>query len=126
MCFLTAVRECDTSFAESLITYEKSEMAVEDVSLTPTLQQLSAVLQSRLISVTAKEAFSIVTATQGQGVEAWRQLTKRYDPQTDARFALLLIGIVGFKIGKNQDVQTALVHLGVSAALPGKGPPREA
>ena len=78
--------------------------------MTPTLQQLSATLQARLISVTAKEASAIVNATEGQGIEAWRQLGKRFDPQTDARFALLLISLVSFKIVKGQDVQSELVR----------------
>ena len=38
------------------------------------------------------------------------QLSKRFDPQTDARFALLLIPAVSFKTGKGQDVQSELVH----------------
>ena len=81
-----------------------------DAMLTPTLQQLSATLQARLISLTVKEAFSLVNATEGQGIEAWRQLGKRVDPQTDAGFALLLISLVDFTIGKGQDVQSELVR----------------
>ena len=49
-------------------------------------------------------------AAKGQGVEAWRQLCLRFDPQTDASFALLLIGLASFKIGKTQDVQSGLVR----------------
>ena len=33
----------------------------------------------------------------------------RFDPQTDARFALLLIAVVSYKIGAKQDVQSGLV-----------------
>ena len=110
MHFLTTVKECDTSFAESFKIYEKGETEIEEVSLTPTEQQLSAVLQARLISLTAKEASSIVVASQGWGCEAWRQLTRRYDPQTDARFASLIINLVVFLIGKTQFFQTALVQ----------------
>ena len=83
---------------------------ITDIDLTLTQQQLSATLQSRLITVTGKEAFAIVSAAEGQGVEAWRQLSQRFDPQTDARFALLLIALVSFKIGKTQDVQSGLVR----------------
>ena len=61
-------------------------------------QQLSATPQARLISLVGTEAFAIVNAAEGQCVEAWRQLSKRFDPQTDARFALLLILLVSFKI----------------------------
>ena len=76
--FLTAVRECDTGFATSLIAYEKAEDLVEDGGPTLTLQQLSATLQARLISVNVEEAFSIVNATEGQGNEAWLQSGKRF------------------------------------------------
>lgn len=78
--------------------------------LTPTSYQLSATLQAWLISLTANEVFCIVNATERQGIEAWRQLGKRFDLQTDARVALLLISLVAFKLGKGQDVQLELVR----------------
>jgi hypothetical protein len=106
---MNAVRECDKTFADKLVTLEKLDDPIEDVHLSVVEQQLSATLQSRLINVTAKEAFAIVTAAEGQGVEAWRQLNKRFDPQTDARFALLIITLVSYKIGTKQDVQSGLV-----------------
>ena len=85
---LTAIRECDTTFATALVAYEKSEGPIENLGLSPTSQQLSATLQSRLISVTAKETFAIVDATQGEGIEAWRQLVKRFDPKQTGRSPL--------------------------------------
>ena len=106
---LNAISECDNTFAEDLIIFEKKEDVITKLDLTPTQQQLSATLSSRLISLTGKEAFAIVSAAERQGVEAWRQLNQRFDPQTDARFALLLIALVSFKIGKTQDVQSGLV-----------------
>ena len=78
---LTAIRECDTTFATTLVHHERSEEVIKNENLTPTLQQLSATLQARLVSVTAKEAFAIVDAEQGEGIEAWRQLVKRFDPR---------------------------------------------
>ena len=78
---LTAIRECDATFATALVNFERSEEAVENSALTPTLQQLSATLQARLVSVTQKEAFAIVDAAQDEGIEAWRQLIKRFDPR---------------------------------------------
>ena len=103
---LNAVRECDKTFADNLIVFEKREDAITDLDLTSTQQQLSATLQSRLITVTGKQAFAIVSAAEGQGVEAWRQMNQMFDPQADARFALLLIALVSFRIGKTQDVQS--------------------
>ena len=35
---LIAVRECDKSFADSIVTYEKSDVVIEDKILTPTMQ----------------------------------------------------------------------------------------
>ena len=118
---LNAVRECDKTFADNLLVFEKQEEPITDTQLSMTQQQLSATLQSRLISVTGKEAFAIVRAAEGQGVEAWRQLGMRFDPQTDARFALLL---------STRDVQNwskarravRNCEVGNDAAVAGKGP----
>ena len=73
------------------------------------MQQLSATLQARLISLAPKEAFSIVNACEGQGIEAWRQLVKRYDPRTDARFANLFNDLISFRVSKCQDAPTETV-----------------
>ena len=67
MHFLTAVRECDATFADNLEVYERREEPIEAAELTPTLTQLSAVLQSRLINLTTKESFDIVAPTHGMG-----------------------------------------------------------
>ena len=77
--FLTAIRECDKGFADALVIFEKEEDVINDDDMAPTQQQLSATLQARLISFTGKEASAIVNAAEGQGVEAWRQLSKRFD-----------------------------------------------
>ena len=60
------------------MVYEKAEDPTKDDMRTRTQQQLSATLQARLFSLTAKEVFAIVNATEGQGIEAWRQLSKRF------------------------------------------------
>ena len=106
---LNAVRECDKTFADNLLEFEKKEEPITDLNFTSVQQQLSATLGSRLIGLTGKEAFAIVRSTEGQGVEAWRQLGMRFDPQTDARFALLIIALVTYKIGAKQDVQSGLI-----------------
>ena len=65
---LNAVRECDKTFADSLLEFEKKEEPITDLQLSLTQQQLSATLQSRLISFTGKEAFAIVTdCSRGPG-----------------------------------------------------------
>ena len=55
MHFASAVRECDTTFADYLWRLEKSvDEEVDIVNLSPTYTQLSAALYSRLIGVTSK------------------------------------------------------------------------
>ena len=110
MHFTSAVRECDTDFADYMWTLENMEAEeVGQIHLGPTYLQLSAALYSRLIAVTTKEAFRIVEMTGGSGCEAWRLLSRRYDPQTDARLTSLILSIVGHKI-KGKDVQAGLVQ----------------
>ena len=53
-----------------------------------------------------------MVSTQGNGCEAWRLPTRRYDPLTDAKCASLVIGVVGYKIGPNHDIQAGLVQWG--------------
>ena len=50
-----------------------------------------------------------MNAWEEQGIEAWRQLVKRYDPQTDARFANLVNDLISFRVSKGQYVQTEMV-----------------
>ena len=107
---LAAVRDCDVSFADQLEIFERQDEVVKKLDLNPTLRQLSATLHGRLISVTQKEAWTIATSCNGEGIEAWRQLAQRFDPQTDAIFANLVRGLIGFRIAdKGQDVQTEMV-----------------
>ena len=114
MHFMSSVRECDASFADYLWGIEKRQGTEDDVeidilSLDPTQTQLAGALSSRLIDVTTGEAFRIVEMTIGNGIEAWRLLNKRYDPQTDARLTALILAIVGYKI-KGKDIQSGLVQ----------------
>ncbi len=48
-------------------------------------------------------------STQGNGCDAWRLLSQTFDPMTDARFASLVISVVGYKVAKNADVQASIV-----------------
>ena len=100
MHFISAVRECDTAFAD----WEKQEDEVDEVSFSPAYTQLSATLYFRLIGLTTKDAFRIVEMTGGHGCEPWCLLAMRHDPQTDARLTSLILGHVNFKI-KGKDVQ---------------------
>ena len=106
---MTCVRECDTSFGDYLWGIEKRQDEICILTLDPTQTQLAAALYTRLISVTSGEAFRMVEMTKGNGVEAWRLLNLRYDPQTDARLTALILSIANFKI-KGKDVQAGLVQ----------------
>ena len=107
--FLPAVREGDAVFADQLADAERQAEPILTTNLNPTQAQLSAILHSSVIAMTSKQGYAIVEATQGNGLDAWRQLAQMYDPQTDARLAHLFIELVGYKIGKGQDVQSGLV-----------------
>ena len=78
--------------------------------LTPDQEKLSAILQARLINLTVREGMALVGPTQGNRCEAWRLLSQRYDSMTDARFASLVISVVGYKVANNADMQAAPVH----------------
>ena len=110
MRFLTFVGAHDSSFADFLNENERKEITTDGVDLIPEQEKQSAILQGRLISLTTKQAFAIVEPTQGNPCEAWRLLSQRYDPMTDARFASLAINIVGHKMAKNTDIQAALLQ----------------
>ena len=107
---LVAIGECDKSFADYLVnTVEKMERPITDLDLDMTQRQLSAALYARLVSFTSGEAAAIVKAGDMQGVESWRQLLQTFNPQTDARFVMLLIAVVSFKISAKECVQSGLI-----------------
>ena len=106
--FLSAVRECDSSFSDYITLIEKQDTPIDSITLSPVQSQLSATLHTRLYQLTQLEAWKIVDGCDGNGIEAWRLLAHRYDPQTDARMTSLVLGIVGYKIPKGTDVQTGM------------------
>ena len=85
--FLNAVRECDVDWAVMVETLEKLDDPIDHIHVyTPTQCQLSTNLYNRLISYTTGTAFQIVESVQNHnGGEAWRLLSKQFDPKTDAR-----------------------------------------
>ena len=78
--FMSAIRESDADFAnflERIAAKKKGDDSEEDedkIFLGPTQVQLSAVLHSRLESLTNGEAAGIVELSRGNGVEAWKLL----------------------------------------------------
>ena len=105
----SAVRECDASFADYLWATEQSDKVIDLMDLDPTQTQLSAVLYSRLTSLTTGEAFAILQLHEGNGIEGLRQLVKRFDPKTDARLTMLILGLFTYKI-KQKDILAGLAN----------------
>ena len=65
-----------------------------DADRVPRLQEKSRELANALQMVTSKELFTIVCNCQNNGFEAWRRLTRRYDPATASRKRTMLRAII--------------------------------
>ena len=112
--FVAAVKENNLRLAEWMmhaeankdpITKEAMELADEDCL------QLSAALYSRLLSLTSGPAFGLVESIPDHnGLEAWRALSKRYNPMTPLKCVQLMVQIVTAKINKNNEVESALAR----------------
>ena len=70
-----STEELNTTFGEE----------ADEIDRIPKLFDKSVELSSALQMVTAREPFAIVINCQANGFEAWRRLTKRYDPATSSR-----------------------------------------
>ena len=77
--------------------FNAPEEEVDEMTVGPADSQLSATLYSLLIGPTTKESFRRVEMTGGHGREAWRQLDRRYGPQTDAKLLALTLSLANFK-----------------------------
>lgn len=64
--------------------------------------------------------FSIVESCDGNGLEAWRILSKKYTPTTHARCVQLMAAIISSKIGKSEEVLGAIVRWGAMVSTPSK------
>ena len=81
---------------------------MKEANLNPTQQQLSAVLHSRLTGLmkAGTEAFKIVASTEGNGLEAWRKLNRRFEPQTDQHLAAR---VASYKIKPGADPESGVL-----------------
>ena len=69
-------------------------------------------LYALLVSITEGEAATIVeNAGEDNGVEAWRRLTKRFDPNNACRRRAILDMILALVQVKMQDLQNALENM---------------
>ena len=110
--FLTAVRESVPQLADCLVRIETLEFPIPvsmDLQDVNPLWELSPLLASRLTGLTRGVSFSMVESTEGNGIEAWRLLSKKYNPTTHARCAQLVFDIMSFRISKSGDVLASLV-----------------
>ena len=89
---------------------EKQVTAIDPkADLTPTQNQLSAVLFNRLQAVTTGTANTMVLSADGNGCEAWRLLNGFFDPQTDQRLLRAILDVVNYKI-KGKDIQGGVIE----------------
>ena len=93
-----------------IIQKERSTGPIDPaMEMTELQKRLSAILQSRLMSLTTKHVFAFVESSLGNGVEAWRLLTLRSDPATDANCMTHVRKIVNYKIANNNDVLSGIM-----------------
>ena len=79
-----------------------------DADRVPRLQEKSRELANALQMVTSKEPFTIVCNCQNNGFEAWRRLTRRYDPATASRKRTMLRAIFSPQKQKLENLPAAI------------------
>ena len=79
-----------------------------DADRVPRLQEKSRELANALQMVTSKEPFTIVCNCQNNGFEAWRRLTRRYDPATASRKRAMLRAIISPQKQKLENLPAAI------------------
>ena len=107
--FLIAVRETSSSLADTLVNAEGEENELTLERLGEQTKLLTPLLYSRLMTLMRDMSFSIVETTDGNGVEAWRLLSRKFNPTTHARCVQMVTEIISHKIHKNEEVLTSLV-----------------
>ena len=90
--------ELDTAFGEKALEADR----------VPRLQEKSRELANALQMVTSKEPFTIVRNCQNNGFEAWRRLTRRYDPATASRKRTMLRAIISPQRQKLENLPQAI------------------
>ena len=93
-----STEELNTTFGEE----------ADEIDRIPKLFDKSVELSSALQMVTAKEPFAIVINCQTNGFEAWRRLTKRYDPATSSRKRSMLKSVISPQKQKLENLPQAI------------------
>ena len=80
----------------------------DEIDRVPKLFDKSVELSSALQMVTSKEPFAIVINCQTNGFEAWRRLTRRYDPATSPRKRSMLKTVISPQKQKLENLPQAI------------------
>ena len=80
----------------------------DEIDRVPKLFDKSVELSSALQMVTSKEPFAIVINCQTNGFEAWRRLTRRYDPAPSSRKRSMLKTVISPQKQKLENLPQAI------------------
>ena len=97
-------RDKSISTEELNATFEEAD----EIDRVPKLFDKSVELSSALQMVTSKEPFAIVINCQTNGFEAWRRLTRRYDPTTSSRKRSMLKTVISPQKQKLENLPQAI------------------
>ena len=67
-------------------------------------------MHNRLLSLVSSTSFQIVQSCDGNGLEAWRLLSRRFNPTTPASCVSLMTQIINFKVARTEEVLSAIVR----------------
>ena len=99
--------------ADAMLRAEAEIVPIDTQRMDPNWAEalyLSPALHTRLLSLTSGVSFQVVNATNGNGLEAWRLLAKKFNPTTPASCVALMTQIINFRITKSEDVLSAIVR----------------
>jgi hypothetical protein len=112
--FSAAVREASPELHRLLMKAEAMEehCTLEMIAKEgPEWVNLAASLFGKLLSFTTGVAFSLVdnAPEEQNGLEAWRLLSRRFNPATAQKCVQLITNLVTMKVTKNDEVLSAMV-----------------
>ena len=111
--FKAYVGACSAHTAQLLEEAELAAHAVEWTPLDPPTAQEDQLLRYLLVMLTESAALQLVRQHPGSGVEAFRALSRRYNPRSQARSLTMLTEILNFEFSLNgglEEVQDRIVE----------------
>lgn len=115
---MIAVRETSSGLADTLANAEGEENELTVDRLGVETKQLTPMFYSRPMTLMRDVSLSIVEATNGNGVEAWRLLPRDFNPTTHARCVQMVTEIISHKFHKNEEVFTSLGKVRGASSCP--------